>query len=344
MPHPTVDVWLIDLAGEGGTERSWEVLPKDEAERLSAVVPGRRDYRVRAQAALRSLIARRLRCAPLAVRLERQRHGKPRIVGDEAAAALRMNLSHSDRFAAVAMATGVEVGIDLEHPRALPQPTGLARTFMGDREFAEWSRLSGAQAAESLFRTWTYKEAILKALGTGLAGDLRAVSVRPGGSRPVLEALPAEAGPASGWTLIDLSGACGVPAAVAAAAPEVVLTFHRTDLDNVLTQPAGAAGRSQSSGTAATRVAPRIPVTPLAPSVRIGSVRPVFGGGAASPHRRTAVSPIADAQPAAATRSGPAPHRRPASATRRPTALGRSPGMPTPPTGRPAAGSGRGGA
>jgi 4'-phosphopantetheinyl transferase len=215
----------VDVDDEAATARALTLLPAPEVDRLSAVVAPLRPQRLCAQAALRALVADAIGSTPLMVQLERDGHGKPYLVGDSG---LHLNLAHSGKYAMVSLTMAGPTGVDVELPRAVSGLRSLARTMLADREYHWWCQLVEPAASEVLFRSWTYKEAVLKALGLGLSGDLRAVSTRPGSDgQPVLETLPVGADPPTQWTLRDLSTECHVPAAVAIAAPQVEIQFHR---------------------------------------------------------------------------------------------------------------------
>jgi medium-chain acyl-[acyl-carrier-protein] hydrolase len=252
MTLTSAHVWLVDVDDERSVARATAVLPPTETARLSAVITPGRHRRLGAQAALRILAAEAAGVSPARLRVRRDPNGKPFLAH---ALAPHISLSHSGAFAAVAIATAGLVGVDIEEQRPIGHLDGLARTTMSDAEYAWWLTLDGAAAAESLFRRWTYKEAVLKALGVGLAGGLSSVDFAPdGGGPPVLRALPAGAGPVADWTLHDLfrrpddGGAPGpapLPGAVAVGAPGVPVRFHRIRLADLLThRPRTSAARA----------------------------------------------------------------------------------------------------
>ena len=244
MPPSRAHVWFVEVDDEGAAVQARAMLPAADADRLSATaVPRHRHRRLCAQAALRALVADAVGSTPLLVRLERDRNGKPQLADGSD---LHVSLTHSGAFAAVALTTAGPVGVDIEQPHAVPDQAALARTMMSDREYQRWLRLAGPAAARSLFRSWTYKEAVLKAFGAGLAGDVRAVATRPGSNgQPVLETLHAAAGTPARWTLRDLSDECGLPAAVAVAAPETEIRFRRARISDILrTRVVGLPSRS----------------------------------------------------------------------------------------------------
>lgn len=236
MPGPTAHIWLVEVDDEAATARALTLLPAPEVDRLSAVVAPLRSPRLCAQAALRTLVADAIGSTPLLVQLARDGRGKPYLVGNSG---LHLNLAHSGRYAMVSLTRAGPIGVDVELPRAVSGLRSLARTMLADREYHWWCQLAEPAASEALFRRWTYKEAVLKALGLGLSGDLRAVSIRPGSDgQPVLETLPAGADPPPQWTLRDLFAQCRIPAAVAIAAPQVEIQFHRALIGDLVAAPA----------------------------------------------------------------------------------------------------------
>jgi 4'-phosphopantetheinyl transferase len=234
MPDTAAHVWLVEAAEEDAYIKAHVLatLPVGEVRRLSAVLAPQRYHRLCAQAALRQLAAAFVGSTPLMVGIERGRDGKPLLGGVGGA---HLSLAHSGRFAAVALCTAGPVGVDVELPRAPSDSAGLARTILSGPEYDRWLGLAEPDAGQALLRSWTHKEAVLKALGTGLAGDVRAVSTRPDErGLPVLESLPPGAGAPDAWTLRDLSAGYGLPTAVAVAAPGVQIRLHRTRLRDLL--------------------------------------------------------------------------------------------------------------
>ncbi len=87
-----------------------------------------------------------------------------------------VSISHSDAwFAALAGYTGGRLGIDLEQVR--PREDSFLRIAFDETELALLSSLAPPERDEWVTRLWCAKEAVAKAVGTGLVGGPRAVAV-----------------------------------------------------------------------------------------------------------------------------------------------------------------------
>ena len=125
-------------------------------------------------------------------------HGKPRLA--EPAAELDFSLSRAGPRLLLAVSPA-PVGIDVER-RDRDIEFGVARIAFADDERAE---LKDAGPAAFL-ACWTRKEAVLKALGHGLAVDPKSVSVTfLDGAEPRVRRLPEEFGPPEAWSLVPLA-------------------------------------------------------------------------------------------------------------------------------------------
>ena len=162
MPHRgDIDAWLVQLAAADG----WLPSTPAEAERAArlAQAPARSRF-LRSHAALRAILAR-YTVAPLEFALAE--FGKPYL---PAVPDLKFNLSHSHEIALVAVAHGIEVGVDVEWQRPLAECLSIAERFFPAGEFAAFAEVPAAGREAEFFRRWTRIEAVLKARGIGLYG------------------------------------------------------------------------------------------------------------------------------------------------------------------------------
>ena len=186
---PLVDVWRIRLdeikappptAGEAARAAKFH----------TAILASR--Y-LAAHGALRAILAR---YTTARLDFAVQEKGKPYL---RLAPEVRFNLSHSHEVALVAVALEIEVGVDVEKLRPLPEFAAIAERFFpatADRPTDE----------ADFFRCWTRVEAVLKARGVGLFDSS---NDREGE-----------------WTLEEIDAGEGFAAAVAAEGTGIAVTVQ----------------------------------------------------------------------------------------------------------------------
>ena len=119
---------------------------------------------LRSHRALRSILAG-ITSAPLDFAMAE--NGKPFLA---AAPEIHFNLSHSRDMALVGVALGVEVGVDIELLRPIPEHAAIAERFFPPSEAEALAAVPEAKRERDFFRRWTRIEAMLKARGVGLYG------------------------------------------------------------------------------------------------------------------------------------------------------------------------------
>jgi 4'-phosphopantetheinyl transferase len=142
--------------------------PDERAEEARYLRAGDRDRFALGRATLRQCAGRALGLAPQRVALARDAMGKPGLMD---APDLACNVSHSGDCVAVAFGRAPEIGVDVEAHRAGLDLNALAAAFMTARERAAMERAASQEAF--FYRQWCFKEALVKALGTGLALEPR---------------------------------------------------------------------------------------------------------------------------------------------------------------------------
>jgi 4'-phosphopantetheinyl transferase len=161
-----VDVWAIDLAKAGTVPpMDLALLSEDERARYARylVEPAAHAFAT-TRVALRRLLAARLGRSPGTVRIMLAPGGKP-IVPDEPG--VFFNVSHCATLALIALCEAAPIGIDVEESRTLEMDASLATMICTPSELA-WLASQGP-ASFALMKLWTRKEAVLKAVGTGLS-------------------------------------------------------------------------------------------------------------------------------------------------------------------------------
>jgi len=173
-----VHLWCVPLdVPVEETECLHATLSSEERAR-SARFRFERDRRrfVVAHGALRDLLGRYLAIDPGQVRFVVNQFGRPEL-STGLGSRLRFNLSHSADLALIAVAAGVDIGVDVEHIRPGPDYSEIARHFFSADEVRELDGVPRHRHAEAFFRCWTQKEAYVKARGEGFEIPLAGLSV-----------------------------------------------------------------------------------------------------------------------------------------------------------------------
>ncbi len=110
---------------------------------------------------------------PIEIAVTNDERGRPHVSGPFTED-LRVSVAHKEDAAVARLAVGVDVGIDLE--RVEPRGDGFASIAFTDAERS--LRAGNADRDEWLTRVWSAKEAVAKALGTGLEGNPRRFEVK----------------------------------------------------------------------------------------------------------------------------------------------------------------------
>ena len=161
-------VWLVDLDAVVADESILTVTERARAGRF--VFDRDRRRFVAARGVLRTLLVQQAG-AELPGDFDLGEEGKPFLPHPGAPS---FNLSHSGRYALIAISETHEVGADIEEFKPVGDLEALAEHHFTVRERSMWSSdgPDGSRLA-CFLRGWTRKEACLKALGAGLTIDTR---------------------------------------------------------------------------------------------------------------------------------------------------------------------------
>lgn len=161
-----IDLWRIDLAGALPPDVD-DVLSADEMQRAKRFVFDlHRNRFARGRYALRKILADYLHLRARAVPLALATYGKPYL---DVKDAFGFNLSHTDDLALLAVGAMPDIGVDVEMLHLPKDIRALAHSVFSPAENAAFATLADDALVTPFFNCWTQKEAVLKALGTGLS-------------------------------------------------------------------------------------------------------------------------------------------------------------------------------
>ncbi len=161
-------------ASEQQVAQAERVLNAEELARANRFVHAdvRRRFIV-CRSSLRHLLARELRIEAAAVGFRYEQWGKPQLQKPDAD--LQFNVSHSGDWGAIVLAR-VAIGVDLELLNDRFEYRGIASQILTSPERLAWEKVETTARAIETLRLWVCKEALLKAMGLGIAEGLQQVS------------------------------------------------------------------------------------------------------------------------------------------------------------------------
>ena len=154
---------LVSILSEEEKERSLRRLP--EVRRRAVVSRGR----------LRVLLGRLIGVSPEKVSLTTGHFGKP-YLGEIHQSSIQFNVAHSMDEAVVAISHQGAIGVDLEKRKTTHNHRWarlMAPTIFSEREMKQRVDGPGRLSPEEILDCWVAKEAVLKAIGTGIGDKLR---------------------------------------------------------------------------------------------------------------------------------------------------------------------------
>jgi 4'-phosphopantetheinyl transferase len=223
-PENGIQIWIASVDCISQEEIDHLLASLDASERQSAVQfhfdQDRRRYIV-AHGLLRLVLAETLGCSPETLVLEKSTHGKPELRQSEHEERhLMFNFSHAVGWALIAIGWDRQLGVDLETAESLPDDDQslfkLAARVLSGRELELWRAIPNPVKRRAAFlRTWTRKEAYVKATGEGLRHDPANMELP---ADPVPFDIPSAKRPGERWVVHDLAVPVELTAALAVEA------------------------------------------------------------------------------------------------------------------------------
>lgn len=169
---PGVAIIHVDLSPNPACEdEAFAWLDRGERSAWEKYTPGPRRRFSLCRAALRAVLCDYLGCSNDRLAFATSDHGKPFAVVAGEASEVAFNVSHSVTHGLIALAPSGRLGIDVEERIPKPSLDALIESVMGADEQADLSGLEANAKLHLFYRFWTYKEALIKALGTGFSTD-----------------------------------------------------------------------------------------------------------------------------------------------------------------------------
>jgi 4'-phosphopantetheinyl transferase len=234
-----VHVWRLKLdLTATQIARLRRVLTDDERVRADRFHAERHRHRfIACRAQVRQLLAGYLKERPEKIDFRLGSQGKPALGAPWSSSGIHFNVSNSHDMALCAIALQCELGVDIEHVREGRDHEGLAARFFAPQEIDALRALSADRRTAAFFNCWTRKEAVLKAVGIGIAFPLDRLVVTLAPSDPArVVAFDGTPAAAADWWLEHLEPAPGYVGALAAEGDDRLLfrwTYEMQEADGL---------------------------------------------------------------------------------------------------------------
>jgi 4'-phosphopantetheinyl transferase len=152
--------------------RSW--MSDAELSKLANFInEDRRKQFVFGRGIVRRVFSKIINCSPASIRIAEAASGKPELMDYHS---LSFNISHAFDYVLVAISNEKAIGVDVESISRFHGDKGLSSSaFLSSGEDAIFKRLLACEQATHLCQLWTLKEAVVKAVGTGLRQSLKEI-------------------------------------------------------------------------------------------------------------------------------------------------------------------------
>lgn len=171
----SIEIWDIELKEHlfFKLEPYFHILSNEEKQRYhNFKVDGRRKLYIITWITLRLLLSKYINKKPEQIIFYKNKYGKPFIK----ASSLKFNISHSKEKLVVAISE-CEVGVDIEYIDINFDIDDIMGIVLSENEKSFIKTLKPELQRKQFFLYWTQKEALLKAIGTGINIDLNTLEI-----------------------------------------------------------------------------------------------------------------------------------------------------------------------
>lgn len=178
LPKDQIYLWVADLRCVS-MDDAVSLLDTDEIQRLKQLRTEelQHDFMAR-RIILRQLLGAYLKISPATIQYHRSLHNKLMLKTiDDDIQPIYFNLAHSHGQALFAFTHIGSIGVDIEAVKAMDDMDAVASNFLSSQEQAIYLRLQHQSRIQAFYRSWTRKEAVVKAIGVGLNFPLSQLSL-----------------------------------------------------------------------------------------------------------------------------------------------------------------------
>ena len=176
LDNNIIEIWQIDFSKYMFTNYNCysHVLSSEEKENASSFkIDYQRKSYILSRVILRFLLSKYTGISPELIKIYKNEYAKPFI---KSSGPIKFNISHSKDKLAIAIASS-EVGIDIEYINPSFDIHEVMNMTLSENEKLNIKKLEPDLQKKKFYSYWTQKEALLKAIGTGINMDLNKLEI-----------------------------------------------------------------------------------------------------------------------------------------------------------------------
>ncbi len=207
-----------------------ELLATDELARAERFrFPEHRCRFIARRGSIRTILGRYLDVPPQSLVFEKNKNGKPFLLGDAKTNPPTFNVSSSQDLALLAVTPDRKLGVDIERIDPKHTDRQVVESHFSSVEREALKNLDESQWLDAFFHCWCRKEAFIKAVGKGLSLPLNRFAVSVASDQPaeLIELDPSLGFHLSDWSLHDLPPVPGYATALAVHGPTPLVSHYQ---------------------------------------------------------------------------------------------------------------------
>jgi 4'-phosphopantetheinyl transferase len=167
---PDAHFYFFDLAEyQSNADNLSAYLAEDEIKRAGRYhFKKHREIFIKSRGILRRLLSEYAAVKPAELVFAYNDFGKPHIINRQNTENIRFNVSHAEEYFLIGITYGSEIGVDIETIRPIPELAGIVESLFHASEKEKFYLVNETSRIEAFYRWWTQKEAIGKAVGSGI--------------------------------------------------------------------------------------------------------------------------------------------------------------------------------